>query len=259
MTVPFPKLPIIFWSWGGKFPDDHLARTMSMVSRNLTINHRFVVISDSKATRERFKDEAQVVPLWSDLHNIGGKCFVRLKAFDKSFRDIIPEPRWAWLDIDMVAVDNIDNIFGRKESFLMSGVELGPQPVNGSLVIANHGVAPEIFDEFNINEWRNEKARLRYGGSDQAWIAIKANKKITKITRDDGLFCYRDDICPRHMWGYESWRKRNLVDALKHEPTGGAIPKGARLIQMNGPHSQWSDRTMRLSPWVAKFWPPVPS
>lgn len=248
-------LPIIFFSWGGRFPDDSLAKTMRMVTRQLNMPHRFVVISDSKATRERFKDEAQVVPLWNHLHKIGGKCFVRLRCFDdKFFRTIIPEDRWAWLDIDMVAVDDITPIFSRTEPFIMSGVELGPQPVNGSLVIANHGVAPEIFTEFNINEWKNEKARLRFGGSDQAWIAIKARHKITGITRADGLFCYRDDICPRHMWGYASWRARNIVDELKHKETGGSIPAGARLIQMNGPHSQWSERTRQLSPWVEKFW-----
>lgn len=247
-------LPIIFWSWGGKFPDEYLARTMNMVTRNLDMPHRFVVISDSKATRERFKKEAQVVPLWRDLHDIGGKCFVRLKCFDDSFRAIIPEDRWAWLDIDMVAVDDITPIFSRTEPFVMSGVELGPQPVNGSLVIANHGVAPEIFTEFNINEWRNEKARLRFGGSDQAWIAIKARHKIAKVTREDGLFSYRDDVCPRNEWAYASWKARNLVDALTHEPTGGALPEGARLMQMNGPHSQWSPKVLNRSPWVMEHW-----
>lgn len=250
-------LPIIFWSWGGKFPDEYLSRTMNSVSRNLTIPHRFVVISDSKATREAFKDRAQVVPLWTNLHNIGGKCFVRLRCFDPTFfRKIIPEDRWAWLDIDMVVVGNLDAIFGRQEPFVMSGVELGPQPVNGSLVICDHGVAPEIYNEFDFNLWNNNvKGRgLRYGGSDQAWIGIKANDKITKITRADGLFSYRDDVCPRHLWGYESWRRRNLVDGLPHAETGGALPAGARLIQMNGPHSQWSERTRTLSPWVEKYW-----
>jgi len=249
-----PKLPIIFFSWGGRFPDDYLSRTMAMVSRNLTLPHRFVVISDSKQTRERFKDEAQVVPLWKDLHKIGGKCFVRLKCFDESFRQIIPENRWAWMDIDMVAVGNLDTIFGRPEPFVMSGVELRPQPVNGSLVIADHGVAPEIFTEFNINEWVNEKKRLRFGGSDQAWIAIKARHKIATITEADGLFCFRNDIAPRHLWAYESWKNRNLVNALKHEPTGGAMPEGAKLIQMNGPWSQWKPEVLQLSPWIAKYW-----
>lgn len=248
-------LPIIFWSWGHKFPDDYLARTMGNVGRHLNMPHRFVVISDSKATRERFKDVAQVVPLWSDLHNIGGKCFVRLKCFDESFRKIIPEDRWAWLDIDMVATDDITPIFSRTEPFIMSGVELGPQPVNGSLVIANHGVAPEIFTQFNINEWRNEKARLRFGGSDQAWIAIKARHKITGITREDGLYCYRDDICPRNEWAYESWKARNLVDALTHEPTPNAtMPPGARLIQCNGPHSPWNPKVLARSPWIDAAW-----
>jgi len=248
-------LPIILWSWGGKFPDAYIDKMISMMDRHLHMPHRYVIISDSKTTRENFHAKGhQVHPLWSHLHNIGGKCFVRLRCFDDAFRTIIPEPRWAWIDLDMVIVDDVTPIFSRTEPFLMSGVELGPQPVNGSLVIADHGVAPEIFTEFNINEWRNEKARLRFGGSDQAWIAIKARHKITGIRHEDGLFCYRDDICPRHLWAYESWRQRNLVDALKHEPTGGALPDGARLIQCNGPHSPWSERPQRLSPWIADHW-----
>lgn len=249
-------LPIIMWSWGGKFPDDYLETTMLNVASHLTIPHRFVVISDSKQTRERFKDTCQVVPLWSDLRDRGGKCFVRLKCFDNSFRNIVPESRWAWLDVDMVAVGNLDHIFGRTEPFVMSGVELGPQPVNGSLVIADHGVAPEIFTQFDYNLWNNNvKGRgMRYGGSDQAWIGIKANDKIAKVTRDDGLFCYRDDICPRHLWGYESWKSRNLVNGLDHEATNGSMPEGAKLIQCNGPHSPWSERTKKLSPWLHDAW-----
>lgn len=250
------KLPIIFWSWGGKFPDEYLAKTMRNVERHLTIPHRFVVISDSKLTRERFNGAAQVVPLWSEMREINGKCLVRLKCFDESFRAIIPEPRWAWIDIDMVAVANIDNIFGRKEPFVMSGVELGPQPVNGSLVIADHGVAPELYTQFDYQLWQaNVKGRgLRYGGSDQAWIAIKANHKIAKVTREDGLFCYRDDICPRNEWNYAAWKARNLVDALHHDSTNGSMPKGARLIQCNGPHSPWSPNVIRRSPWLDKAW-----
>jgi len=250
-------LPIILWSWGNKFPDDYIRVMKNMLGRHLHIPYRIVVISDSKVTRERFKAEGdQVVPLWNDLADQGGKCLVRLKCFDNSFRDIIPEPRWAWFDLDMVLVDDCSPIFGRTEPFLMSGVELGPQPVNGSIVIADHGVAPEVYTEFDRNLWQNNvKGRgLRYGGSDQAWLAIKANKKITKITREDGLYCYRDDICPRNLWHYASWRQRNLVDELKHEPTGGPIPKGARMIQCNGPHSPWKPERQAISPWLKQHW-----
>jgi len=220
--------------------------------------HRIVVISDNKATRERFKSEAQVVPLWSDLREAGGKCFVRLKCFDDSFRQIIAEPRWCWIDLDMVLVDDVTPIFQKQGAFVMSGVELPPQPVNGSFVIADHGVAPELFTNFknNLGLWQNNvKGRgLRYGGSDQAMIGLVANDKITKVTRDDGLFCYRDDIAPRHLWAYESWKRRSLVDGLSHEPTGGAMPVGARMLQMNGPWSPWSERVQTLSPWILQHY-----
>lgn len=250
------KLPIILWSWGNKFADDYVQIMLNMLNRHVHIPWRPVVISDSKTTRERFKDSAQVVPLWNDMRNIEGKCLVRLKCFDESFRTIIPEPRWSWFDLDMVLVDDCSPIFGRTESFCMSGVELGPQPVNGSLVIADHGVAPEIYKEFDYNLWQaNVKGRgLRFGGSDQAWIAIKARHKITKIGHEDGLFCYRNDIAPRNTWAYESWRARNLVDALTHEPTGGPIPKGARMIQCNGPHSPWRPDKQAISPWIKAHW-----
>lgn len=250
------KLPIILWSWGGKFPDAYLETMKAMLKRGLDMPHRFVVISDSKATREHFHAQGdQVVPLWSDLRE-KGKCLVRLKVFDNSFRQIVPEPRFAWIDIDMVIVRDVTPIFARTEPFIMSGVELPPQPLNGSLLIVDHGVAPEIFTEFDYNKWQNNvRGRgLRYGGSDQAWIAIKANEKITKITREDGLYSYRDNVCPRDQWGYASWVARNLVGPLGHEPTGGPMPKGARMIQCNGPHSPWNPDKQKLSPWIMEHW-----
>ncbi len=249
-------LPIILWRWGSWGSDDYIQIMMNMLARHMHDPYRVVVISDSKETRERFKGTAQVVPLWSEMRDIKGKCLVRLKCFDKSFQNIVPEPRWAWFDLDMVLVDDCTPIFSRKEPFVMSGVELGPQPVNGSLVIADHGVAPEIYTEFDFNKWQNNvRGRgLRYGGSDQAWIAIKANRKITKVGHEDGLYCYRNDICPRDQWAYKSWRARNLVDELKHEPTGGPLPKGARMIQCNGPHSPWKPERQAISPWIAQHW-----
>lgn len=251
------KLPIILWSWGGKFSDDYIQVMKNMLARRLNMPYRIVIISDSKTTRERFhKAGDQVVPLWNNLADQGGKCLVRLRCFDDWFRTIIPEPRWAWFDLDMVLVDDVTPIFSRTEPFLMSGVELGPQPVNGSLVIADHGVAPELYTQFDRALWQaNVHGRgLRYGGSDQAWIAIKANDKITKITREDGLYCYRDDIAPRNTWRYAEWRARNLVNELKHEPTGGPIPKGARMIQCNGPHSPWRADKQSISPWIKEHW-----
>lgn len=251
------KLPIILWSWGDKFSFDYIMRMRNMLGRHLHMPHRIVVISDNKDTRVMAKNNGMdTVKLWSDLADQGGKCLVRLKCFDESFRAIIPEKRWAWFDLDMVLVDDVTPIFSRPEPFIMSGVELGPQPVNGSLVIADHGVAPEIFTQFDRALWQaNVKGRgLKYGGSDQAWIAIKANDKITKITREDGLFSYRDDIELRSNWAYADWVRRNLVHALQHEPTGGPLPKGARIIQMNGPHSPWRADKQARSPWIKHHW-----
>lgn len=226
-----------------------------MVTRHLSLPHRFVIISDDKNTRRRFKGEGdQTIPLWNDLR-AEGKCLVRLKVFRPEFGEIIG-PRFCWLDLDMVAVDDITPIFSRTEDFIMSGVELRPQPYNGSMLMMNSGCRSRVFDEYDRGQWQaNVRGRgKRYGGSDQAWIAVKLGEREATWTREDGVFSYRDDICPRSEWAYESWKARNLVNALKHEPTGGPLPAGARIIQCNGPHGPHKPEVQRRSPWIVDHW-----
>lgn len=248
----FP-LPIVLWSWGGRFPDDRITTLQNMLTRHLKIPHRYVIISDSPVTLSRFHAEGcQTIPLWSELRDVGGKCLVRLKIFHPMFAHIIG-PRFAWIDLDMVAVSDVTPLFTRTEDFVISGVELRPQPYNGSLVLMDAGARSKVYDTFDPHRWRSERLAKRYGGSDQAWIAICLGEKEATWGREDGLFCFRDDVAPREAWDYQARLNRGCIP-LENPTTNGKIPSGARLIQMNGPWSPWEPRVQAIAPWVKDHW-----
>lgn len=244
-------LPIIAWKWGERFHDEDIARLKRGFKRHLPLPHRWVVISDDNKTLKRFEREGdQTIPLWGDLHNIGGRCLVRLKCFHPSMAELIG-PRFAWCDLDMCPVGDMTPIFSRTEPIIMSGCELPPQPVNGSLLMMDAGVAPEVFDKFDAEEWIRERAKRRYGGSDQAWIAIKLWPNIATWGHEDGLYCYRDSIAPRSAWTYEH-RLTAGKPPLPYGSTDGRKPKNACLIQLNG---QWkAAKAQRFSPWLWEEW-----
>ena len=103
------------------------------------------------------------------------------------------------------------------------------------MVLMDAGCRPQVFDTFDKERWLREKAEKRYGGSDQAWIAICLGENEATWTRDDGLFCYRDDI-----------------DAATG--THGKLPPGARMIQMNGRFKPERSFVHAKSPWVRQHW-----
>ena len=117
ISVGEPALPIVLWQWGGRFPQHYIDRMKNMLHRHLNLRHEIVLISDRPAPREY---AGRFIPLWDD-YRVAGKCHVRLKAFHPSMREIIG-PRFAWIDLDMIIVDDVTPMFSRTEDFVISGV-----------------------------------------------------------------------------------------------------------------------------------------
>jgi len=236
-------LPVVVWKWGKAFRPAHVHAMRNMLARHLKLPHRVVCITDDPAGLD---PDIQTIPLWRELRG-DGYCTVRLKAFHPSMRELIG-PRFAWIDLDCVLVDDVTALFARPEDFVICGVELRPQPYNGSLVLMDAGCRPQVYDSFDRGRLERERAAKRYGGSDQAWIAISLGPDEATWSEADGIFTYRDHVAgdgvPR------PWHQKPLIP-----PTGGPLPPGARLVLLNGRRFDPLDRSLReRSPWIAEHY-----
>lgn len=243
-----PPLVIAAFKWGARFGADHVHRMRNMLARHLQMPHEFVCITDDPAG---IAPDIRIVPLWSELRE-HGKCTVRLRAFAPDMAEIIG-PRFAWIDLDCVLVDDVTAIFDRSEDFVISGVELPPQPYNGSLVMMDAGARREVYDDFDPVRLAAARRRLNYGGSDQAWIAIRLGPDEATWTEADGIYTYRDYIDPAPRMP-----TRPLRRAMEGPRTGGGLPDRAgpaRMIVFNGAkYDPGLDRCQRLSPWISEHW-----
>lgn len=230
-------LRIVSWFWKkngqcGKHKPEHVTILRNMVRRHLHIPHEFVCITNCP---DLIDPSIRTIPLWNDLLH-EGYCLVRLRAFTSDMREIIG-PRFAWLDLDVVIVDDITPILDCSSDFKISGVELREQPYNGSIVLMDAGAREKVWTEFDPVRLACVKAEKNYGGTDQAWIAVCLGEYEDVWIKRDGIYNYREHIDPARPIGND-----------------GALPKNARIIVMNGRFSP-DDPACRLkSPWIEQHW-----
>lgn len=230
-------LRIVSWFWrkhgdARKHKPEHVTILRNMVRRNLRLPHEFVCVTNCP---EEIDPSIRTIPLWDDyLHD--GYCLVRLRAFSEEMREIIGA-RFAWLDLDVVIVDDITPIFNCPSEFKISGVELREQPYNGSIVLMDAGARAQVWHEFDPVRFARIKAEKNYGGTDQAWIAVCLGEYEDVWIQRDGIYNYREHIDPPRPLG-----------------TDGALPRNARIVVMNGRFSPDDRLCQEKSSWITQFW-----
>lgn len=230
---PAPDFKVVAWKWGSMYGPDHVHRLRNMVARHLRLDHEFVLITDNAAGID---PSIRVIPLWNDLKD-EGYCMRRLKAFMPEMREIIG-PRFVWLDLDIVIVGDVTPLFDCAADFKISGVELRPQPYNGSIVLMNAGARPQVFRDYDRSRHERARTEKRYGGSDQRWIAEILGENEETWTEADGIYNWRDHIAPEPPDG-----------------TGGALPENARIIVMNSRIFDPSRADCQAkAPWILDHW-----
>lgn len=232
-------LKIVSWFWQGRgkarlggHQPHHVTILRNMVARHLRMPHEFVCITDSP---QLIDPSIRTIPLWTDLQD-DGYCMRRLRAFAPEMKDMIG-PRFAWLDLDVVIVDDITPLFDTDADFKISGVELREQPYNGSIVLMNAGARAQVYTDFDKARFLRVKAEKNYGGSDQAWIAVCLGEREQVWEKRDGIYNYREHIDPPGIIG-----------------SNGALPKNARIVVFNGQFSMADPATQKKSPWILEHW-----
>lgn len=241
-------LTIATFKWGTKYSMEHVRRLHSMLRRNLTIPFNFVLISDQvdEDMRHLIGDfdrgfPTRVIPLWDEMRE-AKLCGVRLMAFSPWMRELIG-PRFAWVDLDVVIMGNVDHVFGRKEAFIALSTPQGPLAYNGSLVMMSAGARSRVWETWTPAAYDlmpahyAAKGMIAGGQSDEGWMTYALGTGEARLNggwgrRDDGIYFFRHDL------------------------KGGAVlpPHDARMIVMNGRRFDPSNAEAQRLPWVRQNW-----
>lgn len=221
----------------------HVNRLAAMVGRHLAMPHEVVCITDDP---EGIDGAVRVIPLWDELRS-SGRCFVRLKAFHPSMRDIIGE-RFVSIDLDTVIVGSLDPLFDRSEPFIIWSDPSRLLPYCGSQWMLTAGAFPKVFDDFNYERWRLLKPEKNWHGSDQAWMAHMLPGAAT-WGKDDGVYSFRLDIM-KPYGEMLAGRFRRMVG--RYGPP--KLPKDARIVHFHGAFDPSQNFLRECVPWIDSNW-----
>jgi len=267
-------LTVVGWLWSSatcaaKYKVEHANVWASMIGRNLTIPHRFVLITDQPSGA--YDRNIEIVKLWDEWRDLRNpkwnaekpNCYVRLKAFSEEAREIIGG-RFVSIDLDCIVTANLDGLFNRNEDFLIyrRHKETMRDELNtyqGSMWLMTAGSRATVWESFEGA--KSVAAAAQYMGTDQAWIRHVLGPDEAGWTQEDGVY---------------SWP--NVITDRRYE---NGPPANARIIFFNGTEKPWSyscldapvcqscGAVVRVQspfqivqkrgfsiphPWVARFW-----
>lgn len=168
-------LTVVTWLWHQKgrqivYRPSHVNTWARMVSRNLTIPHRLLCITDNPEGIE-----IETYPIWEPPKVINSswgvtrpQCYVRLHAFSSEVRDILGD-RFVSMDLDCVVTGNLDTLLSRQEDFIINRGETKRNSYNGSMWMMTTGAREKVWTEFS-QAGIQRALQNGYMGSDQAWI-----------------------------------------------------------------------------------------
>lgn len=228
------------WMWGAKFGGNDLLKLCDALKRNVSGEYRVVCITDRPDKQMDFIpasfDYVQIGRADLELTKIKG-CFARLRLFDPKWQQRIginEGDRIVQIDLDTVITGNLDALFDRSESFVITqgGNASNPCPYNGCLQMLRAGYHPEVWQDFSLEA----AARVPFHAfpDDQGWLAAKLpNAAGWKIGSESGVYVYQKPGWP----GYP-------------DKTHTELPEGARLVTFINKHPA----DVGHLDWVRKHW-----
>ncbi len=216
-------LTVTTWLWGNKFMAKDVAKLERGLRAHLKQPFRFFVVEGDA--------------IWDKYLTQMKGCFARLRMFDPEWQrahGIDAGERIVNIDLDMVVTGELDALFDRPESFVITqgGNATNPCPYNGCLQMLRAGSHPEVWSGFSL-----EAAAMVPCHSfpdDQGWLAAVLPKAAGwKIGPDSGVYVYQKPGWP----GYP-------------DKTHTELPTGAKLVTFINKHP--SD--VGHLDWVRRHW-----
>jgi hypothetical protein len=181
-------------------------------------------------------------------------CYPRLKTFAADFAEKVG-PRFVSLDLDMVLIGDMANLWHRPEEFVIYDAK-GDDHYNGSMFLMTSGSRTQVWENFDpVNSPRITMAKgMR--GSDQAWIRYCLSPNAATWTNAEGVFAYLHLIPP--------YRHRRLRNVNIHVPSSarkpetardGRLPPKAEMVIFAGEFKPWDAQARIMSPWIDQYYP----
>lgn len=228
-----PVCIVLTWLWGAKYEVEYLNRLVRGVKRNLSLPHRFFVMTE----RERVLD----LPAGIERHAIKDPlltkergCFARLRMWDEDWQGNrrIDCPMFN-LDLDCVITSKLDELFmkhmtSKNDFVILQGVNsTNPCPYNGSVMMLRPHTNGNIWYDFSLDAAR----KLPYFDfpDDQGWLWQKVPNAGKFTPQDDGIYAFQKP----------GW------------PEGDALPTNAKIVGFPG----WRDPAKFVHlPWIREHW-----
>jgi hypothetical protein len=226
-------LTIVTWLWHQKnrailYKPEYVNTWARMITRNVTIPHRLLCITDNANGIE-----IDTFPLWEPPSvsnpNWGitrPQCYVRLKAFSKEMKPVLGD-RFVSVDLDCVVTGNLDRILSKDEDFIINRGETKKNDYNGSMWMMNTGARDQVYSQFN-QAGVNQAYRNGYMGSDQGWIRQCLGPKEKTFGNEDGV--------------------RSFV-RVRNAP----LPEDTRIVFFQGSIKPWDSTAQRVG-WIRDNW-----
>lgn len=234
-------LTVVGWLWRDKncrteYLPEHANIWARMIHRNLTLPHRFLLLTDR--VKARYDPLIQPVALWEDLRDFRfsswrpefPQCWTRLKAFSEEARSVLGE-RFVSVDLDCVVTGILDALFDRSEDFLICRrAPLRRQDVKNryqaSMFMMTAGARRKVWNDFR-GEKSLEAIRAKYVpeaakkflATDQGWMLYRLGKDEAGWSTEDGVY----------FW---PWLRAN--DRINQ------LPENARIVFFQGETKPWT-------------------
>lgn len=209
---------------------NHVMTHYNMISRNLDMDFRYVLITDEKID---LPDNIKQVDLWDDYRILGG-CYHRLFTFSKSFGDVIENDRFVAMDLDMVITGNITSLLKRKEDFIYYRMhDSNTTFMNNSMYMMNVGARDFVWTEFDKNSEKLIAKRQR-PGTDQA---------ITNMLLD---------LDKEQYWDQGDMifdMRRNILSSQSTE-----LPTNCKIVMWPGPRDPNQNKWKNKYVWIKEYY-----
>ena len=188
-------LNVICVKHGTKYSELHVNRLYNMVSRHLTIPHRFVCFTeDSKNLNSNI--EARALPYISNIEGWWWKPYIFCPTHFY-LNDVN-----LYFDLDMVIIGNIDKLLKHKQGYFVGledvGRALGKPTKLGSAVMRWQGsMYKDIWEIFE----RDPSISKKFPGGDQDWI-WHLHKKHIQFFPKNWIMSYK-------------WEVRNIKELVR--------------------------------------------
>ena len=234
----------VFWKWNqpgyrDTYTAEHANIMANMLSRNLTIPHRIILVTDDPAGCEM-----ETFPLWDDhskLKNASGahlpSCYRRLRLFDPAIQKqmgIEPGARICSVDLDTCVIQKCDNLFTRKEKFVGWGVRgtYHQRVFNGSMWVFNAGEFEDIWKAFNPLTSPRLAFQNGFMGSDQGWISYNLARRTDCASWGWPVVA----SFPREIYRIKKLDVHNLI------------------VFFHGRNKPWQESTVKMAPWLNRYY-----